>query len=102
MLRKQVQLNSAAFSCDGARIVIASNMGAFIWDGNAGTEILVLRGHEGALASAAFSPDGARIVTASLDNTARIWDAGNGRMPEESLTSNPLGIPPIQIGRESL
>jgi hypothetical protein len=23
-------------------------------------------------------------------------------MPEESLTSNPLGIPPIQIGRETL
>jgi WD40 repeat protein len=29
--------------------------------------------------SAAFSPDGARIVTASLDETARIWDAATGR-----------------------
>ena len=29
--------------------------------------------------SAAFSPDGSRIVTASLDQTARIWDAASGK-----------------------
>jgi WD40 repeat protein len=27
----------------------------------------------------AFSPDGQRVVTTSWDNTARLWDAGNGR-----------------------
>ncbi|AUX40495.1 uncharacterized protein SOCE26_018960 [Sorangium cellulosum] len=31
--------------------------------------------HPDALHSAAFSPDGRRIVTASLDNTARVWNA---------------------------
>jgi TPR repeat protein len=35
----------------------------------------VLSGHEDSLQSAAYSPDGAQIVTASLDKTARIWDA---------------------------
>ena len=43
-----------------------------------GTEATVLRGHENWVRSATFSPDGARIVTASVDRTARIWDAGTG------------------------
>ncbi|HEV3193111.1 MAG TPA: hypothetical protein VGY54_21535, partial [Polyangiaceae bacterium] len=29
--------------------------------------------------SAAFSPEGSRIVTASLDKTARIWDAATAK-----------------------
>jgi WD40 repeat protein len=28
----------------------------------------------------AFSPDGARVVTASLDTTARLWDAKDGKL----------------------
>jgi hypothetical protein len=36
-------------------------------------------GHDNAVTSAAFSPDGSRIVTASVDSTARIWDAATGR-----------------------
>ena len=34
---------------------------------------------EGSLNAASFSPDGRRIVTASVDNTARLWDAGSGK-----------------------
>jgi WD40 repeat protein len=29
--------------------------------------------------SAAFSPDGTRVVTASVDGTARVWDAATGQ-----------------------
>ena len=29
--------------------------------------------------SAQFSPDGQRVVTASVDNTARLWDAASGK-----------------------
>jgi WD40 repeat protein/energy-coupling factor transporter ATP-binding protein EcfA2 len=39
---------------------------------------LMLSGHDNLVASAAFSPDGSRIATASLDTTARIWDAATG------------------------
>ena len=35
----------------------------------------MLTGHSGAVNSAAFSPDGQRVVTASVDGTARLWDA---------------------------
>ncbi|HMK86244.1 MAG TPA: protein kinase [Steroidobacteraceae bacterium] len=45
----------------------------------ADTEIQALIGHRDSVISAAFSPDGGRIVTASLDRTARIWDAATGR-----------------------
>ena len=34
--------------------------------------------HDGPVFSASFSPDGARAATASLDNTARVWDAATG------------------------
>jgi WD40 repeat protein len=35
--------------------------------------------HEGGVLSVTFSPDGQRLATASGDNTARVWDAANGR-----------------------
>ena len=41
-------------------------------------ELAVLSGHEHVVSHAEFSPDGDRIVTASLDKTARIWDATRG------------------------
>jgi len=39
---------------------------------------IVLRGHEYGVLSAQFSPDGKSVVTASVDNTARLWDAASG------------------------
>ena len=35
-------------------------------------------GHGHSLTSAVFSPDGARVVAASVDETARLWDAATG------------------------
>jgi WD40 repeat protein/type II secretory pathway predicted ATPase ExeA len=41
-------------------------------------EHLILH-HGGPVYVGAFSPDGKRLVTASVDHTARVWDAGTGR-----------------------
>jgi dipeptidyl aminopeptidase/acylaminoacyl peptidase len=35
--------------------------------------------------SAEFSPDGQQVVTASLDNTARVWDAATGKALREPM-----------------
>jgi WD40 repeat protein len=39
---------------------------------------MTLRGHDDALLSAFYSPDGKLILTASVDGTARLWDARSG------------------------
>ncbi len=39
---------------------------------------LTLKGHTDRVRSASFSPDGSRIVTASVDRTAKVWDAQTG------------------------
>jgi WD40 repeat protein/serine/threonine protein kinase len=44
----------------------------------ADAELAVLSGHGDQVRSAAYSPDGTRIVTASIDKTARVWDARTG------------------------
>src|SRR5271166_2034289 len=36
--------------------------------------------HQDQVVAAAFSPDGARILTASLDKTAKLWDASSGKL----------------------
>src|SRR5258705_829169 len=54
-------------------------------------ERLVLKGHTDPVWSAAFSPDGKRIVTASLDNTARLWDAESGKPIGERPAEPPAG-----------
>ena len=73
------EVNSAAFSPDGTRVVTASrDKTARVWDVATGTGIAVLKGHEDGVNSAAFSPDGTRVVTASGDKTARVWDAATG------------------------
>src|SRR5206468_7156622 len=44
-----------------------------------GEQIAVLEGHEHSVTNAAFNRDGSRIVTASIDKTARIWDAATAK-----------------------
>jgi WD40 repeat protein/transcriptional regulator with XRE-family HTH domain len=40
---------------------------------------LALRGHASGVNDVAFSPDGTRVATASLDGTAKVWDAVTGQ-----------------------
>ena len=70
---------TAAFSPDGARILIVSGDGNVnIWDAKTGDELLSLNGDTSFFKSAAFSPDSSSIITANSDKTAKVWDAETG------------------------
>jgi dipeptidyl aminopeptidase/acylaminoacyl peptidase len=42
-------------------------------------EPVIFKGHGGAVLSASFSADGRRVLTCGADDTARLWEADNGR-----------------------
>src|SRR5262249_43308682 len=54
-------------------------------------ELLTLKGHTSLVTAASFSPDQRLLVTASMDGTAKVWDARTGA---ELLTlkGHPHGI----------
>jgi WD40 repeat protein len=89
MSGRQGVVTLAVFSPDGVRVATTGVDGtARIWDAKTGGQLHVLRGpqddpatnmlDERQVASIAFSPDGSKVATASMDNTARIFDAGSG------------------------
>jgi WD40 repeat protein len=79
-LEHQDEVNSAAFSPDGRRVVTASkDHAARVWDAATGKLVIASLEHRGSVEAAAFSPDGTRVVTASGDETALVWDAMTGK-----------------------
>src|SRR5262249_18395669 len=71
--------NPLASPPDSRRLLTATHTDsrARLWDIQSGRETLALQ-HD-ALAVAAFSTDGLRIITASLDGSAKVWDAASPR-----------------------
>jgi WD40 repeat protein len=70
-------LTDVGFSTDAAHVVTASKDGTVrVSKADTGAQLLSLSGHGERVTSAVFSgPVGSRVVSASLDETARIWDA---------------------------
>jgi WD40 repeat protein len=72
-----------SFRPDGRRVAVTT--GGYperppgIWDVETGERLASLEGHEGPVVAVAWSPDGRWVGTASLDNTARLWDAATGK-----------------------
>ena len=104
---------SVAYSPEGTRLVVGSDAGtARVCDSESGREILsvahratkqtnywiakdlvaAVQGWHNRVGDVAFTPDGTRLATASLDGTARIWDAFSGmQLLRISHEDDPLG-----------
>ncbi len=94
-LRHAKRIVHGTFSPDGLKVITASDDGtARVWDATTGEPLTPpLRNGTNAIVRplfeslhyatnvtwVAFSPDGNRVATASLDATARIWDARTGQ-----------------------
>jgi len=70
-------LTDVAFSTDGAHVVTSRRDGTVhVSKADTGASLFDLTGHEDLITSVAFSgAAGSSVVTASMDGTARVWDA---------------------------
>ena len=81
----------AAFSPDGRRVVtcvgdeLLRSGEARLWDAESGAPIGEPMAHAEPVTFASFSSDGTLVATASVDNTARVWSASDGKPLVESL-----------------
>jgi WD40 repeat protein len=71
-------LNSIDWSPQGEQLLTMGSIYNQIWNLPAQPPNLI--GHLEGLKAAGWSPDGQRIATASLDGTARIWEAASGEL----------------------
>ncbi len=68
-----------AFSPDGQRFAVASDIGIWLYDDVATSrELALLTEHTGGVNAIAFSPDGTKIASGSYDQTIKLWDVATG------------------------
>lgn len=79
-LRLGSEVNSVAFSPDGARVVASSlaDHTTRVWDVRTGAPVTKVMQHGARVTSAAFSQNGTWVLTSSQDRTVRVWDAQTG------------------------
>ncbi len=72
------EIRALIFAPDGKRLLVASHIGAELWDVAGGRRLVILEGHTAGVTSADLTADGRLAVTGSLDGTARVWDLATG------------------------
>jgi WD40 repeat protein len=76
-----VAVSLAVFGPDGDKVFAGALNGTVrVWDTATRAEVMTLTGHTGQLYTIAFNAARDRVVTASVDRTARIWNARTGHL----------------------
>ncbi|HEY7119012.1 MAG TPA: c-type cytochrome domain-containing protein, partial [Tepidisphaeraceae bacterium] len=65
--RQPAAVHAIAWSADGARIAVGSEVEARVYDAKSGSRIATLGGHEGGIFAIVFSPDGKKVATGGYD-----------------------------------
>lgn len=63
-----------AYSPDGTRLAVASDIGIWLYDTATHQEVALLTGHVSEVNSVAFSPDGQTIASGNSAGTILLWD----------------------------
>lgn len=71
-------LTGVLFSRNGALIVTSGGREAVIWSVSTGDRMLTFLGHRRMILSVAFSADDGLVITASMDGSAKVWNAFSG------------------------
>ncbi|MDE2832798.1 MAG: hypothetical protein OXN20_21985 [Gemmatimonadota bacterium] len=69
---------AVAFSPDGQRFAVASDIGVWLYDMATSRELALLTRHTDRVNVVAFSPDGAKLASGSYDRTVKVWDVATG------------------------
>jgi WD40 repeat protein len=80
---KTPETASIAYSPNGSRLATAAGRNITLLDCSKSVPRkppISLKGHMNTVAWIAYSPDGSKLASASLDSTARIWDAETGNL----------------------
>ncbi len=69
-------------SSDGRRLVVVygNDHDLHLVDATSGSDIALLKGHQGKITSAAFRPDGRLVVTTDQQGVAILWDGATGEL----------------------
>ena len=69
---------NVAYSPDGRRLAVTSNIGIWLYDARTYAEVNLIARHTRIAYSVAFSPDSAMLAVGYYD-ALRLWDAGTGK-----------------------
>ena len=61
-------ISDMQYSPDGARLVVASSIGVWLYDAETHQELALLTGHTAGITGVSFSPDGDTIASGSEDS----------------------------------